>query len=183
MKTPSRRTWLLMINLLAFQLAWFVCVLGAARGAPVPGIAAVSAAVALQLVLSSARAHDAALIAVALAIGLAWDTVMVRTGTVVYAAPGPLPDWAPGWILALWALFATTLREPLRWLHGRWLLAALIGGGGGALSYAGAVRLGAGHFPDATRAMCVLAAGWAVITPLLIELARWLGERERAVAD
>lgn len=179
MKTPSRRTRLLLLNLLAFQLAWFACVLGAAHGRPDLGIAAVAAAVALQVALSTARGHEALLIGAALLMGLVWDSAMARLGIVVYASPGPLPEWAPAWILALWALFATTLREPLRWLHGRWLLTAIIGGVSGAFSYLGAVRLGAGQFPDAKLAMLVLAAGWAVITPLLVELARRLCERER----
>ena len=173
MKKPQRRV-LLVLNLVAFQLAWFACVLGAAHGAPALGIAAVAAAVGLQFLVSDARPQEAVLVALTLAIGLVWDTAMTRAGVVVYASPGPVAGWAPAWILALWALFSTILREPLRWLHGRWLLAAVIGGLGGALSYWSAVRLGAGHFPDFALAMGVLAAGWAVITPCLTEFARWL---------
>ena len=173
----------LLITFLAFQGAWFACVLGAAHGVPMLGIAAVVAAVAVQLAMSSARLHDAALIAAALVIGLAWDTAMARAGIVIYASPGQFPAWAPAWILALWALFATLLREPLRWLHGRWWLAAIIGGVSGALSYLGAVRLGAGSIPDPRLAMLVLAAGWAAFTPVLIESARWLCARERVAAD
>ncbi|MFN3304721.1 MAG: DUF2878 domain-containing protein [Roseateles sp.] len=173
----SRQRLLLVLNLIAFQLAWFACVLGAARGMPAWGIAAVAAAVALQLVVSDARLADVALLAAALAVGLVWDTALLRAGIVVYASPGPLADWAPGWILALWALFATVLREPLRWLHGRWLLAAVVGGLGGALSYWGAVRLGAGQLPDFALAMGVLAAGWALMTPGLLALARRLEAR------
>ena len=180
MKTPSRRTRLLLLNLVAFQLAWFACVLGAAHGMPGLGILAVVAAVALQFALSTARSHEAVLLGAALLMGLVWDTAMARSGIVVYASPGPLPDWAPGWILALWALLATTLRGPLQWLHGRWLLTAIIGGVSGAFSYLGAVRLGAGQLPDVTLAMGVLAAGWTMITPLLVELARRLCARERS---
>ena len=179
MKAPSRRTRLLLLNLLAFQLAWFACVLGAAQGRPDLGILAVAAAVALQFAVSKARSHEAVLLGAALLMGLAWDSTMARSGIVIYTSPGPLPDWAPGWILALWALFATTLRGPLRWLHGRWLLTAIIGGISGAFSYLGAVRLGAGRFPEPVLAMLVLGAGWAVITPLLIELAKRLCAREQ----
>jgi len=138
------------------------------------GLAAVAVAVGLQFLVSDARMQDAALTVLAIAIGLGWDTVMLRTGVVEYASPGPFDGWAPAWILALWALFATTLREPLRWLQGRWWLAALLGGVSGAMSYWAAIRLGAGRFPDFTLAMGVLACGWAVITPALTEFARWL---------
>lgn len=173
----SRDGWLLAVKLLGFQVAWFACVLGAAHGVPSIGVAAVAAFAAWQLRVSSARSHDAALIALALVMGLAWDTAMARMGIVIYASPGPLPAWAPAWILALWVLLAVTLQDLLSWLHGRWLVAAVVGGVGGALSYAGAVKLGAGRFPDEALAMAVLCLGWALIMPCLTETARWLRQR------
>lgn len=162
------------LSLLLFQAAWFACVAAAARGNAGLGIAAVAAAVAVQLGASRRRGADMLLIAVALAVGLAWDTALARGSLVEYASPGPLPGWAPAWILALWALFASVLREPLRWLHGRTVLSALLGGIGGAVSYAAAARLGACRFDDPASALAVLAAGWAVITPALVALARRL---------
>jgi len=173
----TRRRLLLVLNLTAFQLAWFACVLGAARGTLWWGFAAVAAAVALQLVVSDARLADVVLLIAALAVGLVWDTAMLRAGVVLYASPGPLAGWAPAWILALWALFATALREPFRWLHGRWWLAAVVGGVGGAMSYWSAARLGAASIPDVPLALAVLAAGWAVMTPGLLALARQLEAR------
>ncbi|HYJ98493.1 MAG TPA: DUF2878 domain-containing protein, partial [Burkholderiaceae bacterium] len=140
---PRRsRAWGLVATLVAFEFAWFACVLGAAHGWPWIGVA-VTAVVVVGFVAGSDRpAVDAALASVAVAIGLAWDTAMLQLGWISYAAPGPLPMLAPVWILALWALFAIALREPLRWLHRRLPLAALLGAIGGPLSYAGAERLG-----------------------------------------
>lgn len=168
-----------------FQGAWFACVIGAARGQAVLGVAAVAVVVALLLAFSSHRVAELRLIALSLAVGVVWDSLLARTGIVQYASPGPLPGWAPAWILALWALFAPMLREPMRWLHGRPLLAALLGGGGGALSYAAAERLGACRFPEPTVALVVLGAGWALIMPLLLVAAQRLDRttRSRAVAS
>jgi len=157
-----------------FQGAWFACVIGAARGEAGLGIAAVVAAVGLMLAFSANRSAELRLIALALAVGIAWDSLLARSGIVAYAAPGPLPGWAPAWILGLWALFAAMLREPMRWLHGRPVLAALIGGVGGPLSYAAAERLGACALPDRPRALLVLGAGWVLIVPLLLAFAQWL---------
>ncbi|MEO7853809.1 MAG: DUF2878 domain-containing protein [Rubrivivax sp.] len=174
------RTLRIAVNLVAYQAAWFACVLGAARGINSLGVAAVVAALALHLALSRHRASDALLIVATLATGLVWEAALAQTGLVEYAAHGPSALWAlwaPAWILALWALFAAVLREPLRWLHGRPLLGALLGGVGGALSYQGAARLGACNFADPVAALLVLGIGWAVITPLLIELARRLDPR------
>lgn len=162
------------VTFVAFEAAWFACVLSAARGNALIGVGAAAAAVALHFALSGERLTDVMLLGAALGIGLLWDTALGRFDLVEYASPGPLPGWAPSWILALWALFATLLRGPLRWLQHRPLLAALLGGIGGALSYAGAARLGACRFPNFLRAMPVLVIGWGLITPLLIELARRL---------
>ena len=173
----------LAIGFALFQGAWFGCVIGAARGQAGAGIAVLAGVVLLALVFSNARMADLGLIGVALAVGLVWDSLLARSGIVVYASPGPLPGWAPAWILALWALFAPMLREPLRWLHGRPLLAALFGGVGGALSYAAAARFGACHFPDPRLAMGVLGVGWALIVPLLLAAAQRLERATAAPAD
>lgn len=157
-----------------FQGAWFAVVLGAARGQATPGIVAAAAVVAVLLAWSDRRGADLRLVALAVAIGAMWDGALARFGIVEYASPGPLAGWAPAWILALWALFAPTLREPLRWLHGRPLPAAIVGGIGGALSYAAAERLGACRFPDPPVALAVLGVGWALIVPLLLAAARRL---------
>jgi hypothetical protein len=169
----ARALWL-GATFVLFQGAWFACVMGAARGHVALGFGAAVAVVAVLLSFSTNRAAELRLLVVALAVGVAWDSLLARYGVVQYASPGPFPDWAPVWILALWALFALMLREPMRWLHGRPILAALVGGAGGAMSYAAAERLGACTFADPTVAMATLAAGWALIVPLLLALAQRL---------
>ncbi|HTR11088.1 MAG TPA: DUF2878 domain-containing protein [Paraburkholderia sp.] len=155
-----------------FQAAWFACVVSAARGDAALGIAAVIAVVLVLVGWSARRRADLHLVALAVAVGLVWDSALAHAGIVRYASPGPVPGWAPAWILALWALLAPMLRDPMRWLHGRRLLAALFGAIGGALSYAAAGRLGACTFPDFALAMIVLGAGWALILPLLLAAAQ-----------
>jgi hypothetical protein len=176
-RAPALR---LLVNFAAFQAAWFACVHFAARDDALAACASVLAAVILHFSWSDARRADLRLVAVALVIGFIWDTAMVQSGLIVYAAPGWSAGWAPPWILALWVLFATTLRGPLRWLHGRPLLAALFGGIGGPLSYLAAARFGACVFPDVAVALVVLAQGWAVITPVLVHLASRFDREARA---
>jgi Protein of unknown function (DUF2878) len=180
----ASRAFRLGASFALFQGAWFACVLGAERGHVALGIAVVAAVVAALLASSTHRAADLRLLVLALAVGAVWDSVLARSGIVDYASPGPFPGWAPVWILALWVLFAPMLREPMRWLHGRPALAALLGGVGGPLSYAAAERLGACAFPDRALALVVLGTGWALIVPLLLAAAqRWeRGTRQQAVA-
>jgi hypothetical protein len=174
-QSGAARAMRLGIGFVLIQAAWFACVIGAASGQGAQVAWAIAAAVAVVAVLvawSNDRGAEVRLIALALAIGAVWDSLLAHTGVVVYASPGPVPGWTPAWILALWALFAPMLREPLRWLHGRPLLAALLGGVGGALSYAAAERLGACQFSDPTLALAVLGVGWALIVPLLLAAAQ-----------
>lgn len=164
------------------QCAWFACVAAAARGMPALGIAAVAAAVGVAWAWSPRRDVEIRLAGLAMAIGLVWDSALARTGLVEYASPQPVPGWAPAWIVALWILFAPMLCEPLRWLHGRPWLAALLGGVGGPLSYAAAERMGACAFAHRAQALAVLASGWAVFTPLLLAAAQRLEGRAASIA-
>ena len=72
----------------------------------------------------------------------------------------------------MWALFATTLNLALRWLKGRPLLASVFGALGGPLAYYAGERLGAVEMPHQASALLALAAGWAVLMPLLTVIAR-----------
>jgi hypothetical protein len=162
----------LAATVVAFELAWFACVLGAAHGWAGAGVALTMGVVAGFIAWSDKPRVDAALVAAALVVGLAWDSALLQLGWIAYAAPGPLPGLAPPWILALWALFAVTLRAPMRALHRRLALAAVLGAIGGPLSYAAAARLGACTLLRPEAALVALALGWAVITPLLLGLAR-----------
>ena len=177
---PGSRALRLAASVLAFQGAWFACILTAAHGTPWPGLLAVLAAVCLMLALGNARRADIALVVVAVLTGVVVDTLLVQLGLVRYASPGPLPALAPAWILALWALWGAILREPLGWLHGRPLAAAALGGIGGPLSYAAGARMGACTFPEPAMAMAALALCWAVVTPLHLALAARLNRRRVA---
>lgn len=177
--SDARRMLRLGMGIVLFQLTWFACVISAARGEPWMGIAAVALVVALALAVSTNRRTDLRLIAVALLLGVAWDSLLVRTGIVQYASPRPLSGWAPAWIVALWVLFTPMLREPLRWLHGRTVLAPLLGSVGGALSYAAAARLGACRFADPLAALVTIGGGWALMFPTLIAIAARLDHKSR----
>jgi hypothetical protein len=162
----------LLVNFAAFQAGWFACVLGAAHGWPWGGSAIGLAVVAGHLLSVPGPLAEFKLVAAAILIGMVWDSSLAASGWVGYAPGGLFPGAAPNWILVLWALFATTLNVSLRWLQGRWVLAALIGGVAGPLSYCAGVRLGALVFVEPTQAVLALAAGWAALTPVLLLLAR-----------
>lgn len=168
-------------NAIAFQAGWFATVLGAANGLPWVGPVAVLVVGALHLRTSRRPGVEARLLLAAMALGLILDSLLLATGWIAYPNGIWAPGLAPYWIVALWALFATTLNVSLRWLRGRDALAVLFGAVGGPLSYVAGARLGAMSFIDTQPALIALAIGWGVVMPVLTRLAaRFDGARAGA---
>jgi hypothetical protein len=161
-------------NVALVQAGWFACVLGAAHG--MPWIAAIAAAliVAWHALRAERPARELALVGFAVALGTAFDTVLLQSRVVHFAAGALVDGIAPYWMVALWAIFATTLNVSLRWLRAHPALGSLLGGIGGPLAYYAGARLGALRFAAAGAALAAIAIGWAVLTPVLFATARRL---------
>lgn len=158
-------------NAVVFQCAWFAAVLGAAQQRPLLGTACVAAAVAWHLAVSARPAREALLVALACLIGVVVESAIVRQGHVAYPSGQPWPTLAPYWIVALWGLLAIALNVTMRWLHGRMVLAALLGAALGPLSFSSGARLGGAQLLHPTEALLTLALVWAVLMPVLVTLA------------
>ncbi|MGB8693514.1 MAG: DUF2878 domain-containing protein [Steroidobacteraceae bacterium] len=167
----SPRTAGLLFNFIAFQFGWFACVMGAARGWPLTGTAIGAVIVAWHIVRAARPREELKLIGVALLIGVLWDSALIAFGLTDFTSGTLLVGLAPPWILALWALFSTTLNLSLRWLRQRWLLAALLGAVAGPLSYWAGARLGAVQLVAPWPALIALSIGWALMTPVLVIVA------------
>jgi hypothetical protein len=165
---PTRRHQLL--NFVLLQAGWFGIVLGAAHGHAAWGAAAAVVIVGWHLAIVARPALEAQLVAAVLLLGLVFDSLALQTGWVSYVTGEGVGSLAPYWMLALWGLFATALNVPLRWLKGRWMLAAVLGAVSGPLSYVAGVKLGAAAFADTTAAIVMLAIGWAAVMPALVAL-------------
>jgi hypothetical protein len=122
------------------------------------------------------------LVLVVTSIGLFWDSLVVSLGLVRYTTGNFADGVAPVWIIAMWALFATSLNLSMGWLKGRPWLAALFGAVGGPLAYLAGERLGGVQMPDPVMALGAQAIGWAAILPLLTLLATRLNGFEPAPA-
>lgn len=155
------------------QLGWIVCVMGAAHGMGWVGSLFVAAAVAFHLLHAGDWTRELRLVLAAVAIGWPWESVLVHAGWLVYPDGGSV---APYWMAGLWALLAIQLNVLFVWLRAHMPLAVLTGAVAGPLSFRAGAALGAVHFPDTVTALTVLAAGWAVLLPLMLLLARrWDG--------
>ena len=161
-----------IVNFVGFQVGWFACVLGAAHGMPWAGTAVAAAIVVLHLELAGRPLEELKLVAIAMTVGALWDSALVTLGWITFTSGTAIDGVAPQWILAMWALFATTLNISLGWLKRRWIAGALLGAIAGPLAYWAGARLGAIVLVSPALALIALSIGWAMMTPLLAALAR-----------
>lgn len=170
--TGMRSTSSVAANFVLFQAGWFACVLSAAQGQPWIGTVAAAVIVAWHVLRAAQPQTELTLIASVVILGAIWDSLLVMLGWISYSSGTLIAGTAPHWILALWALFATSLNLSMRWLNQRLLLAAMLGAITGPLSYWAAERLGAANFVEPLHIVLALAAGWALIMPGLMLLSR-----------
>lgn len=162
------------ISLIGYQLVWFATVIGAGHGLSWPGLAGLGLYAAWHLTRSLERQADIVLMATGVMLGLLLDGGLLHFGLAQYSPDWPLATMAPAWILTLWAAFALTFTQSLRYLQTRPLAAALLGAIGGPLAYLGAAR--GWHVATFAEpiwlALLWLAIGWGLAMPLLALLAR-----------
>lgn len=163
----------LLANVVGFQLVWMAAVGGAARGWWWLGPLALLLFAAIQLRLSEQRSSDLRLLALCAVFGFLLDSSWVWLGLMQFSTPWPWTQAAPAWIVAMWCGFALTLNHSMSSLQQRLWLGALLGLFGGPLAYLAAerawqaVQLQSGWMPH-----LALGLAWAVVTPVLLRLAR-----------
>jgi hypothetical protein len=159
-------------NFILFQLGWLCCVMGGANANySWAGVAVVAAIVAIHLYRAIEMRNEIILLGLSIVIGTAWDSSLTIAGILQFDNGLIFNAIAPYWIIAMWALFATTLNVSMKWMKGKYILASLFGAVGGPLAYLAGHRLGAVEFSNTFAAMAAIGVGWAVIMPLLVILA------------
>lgn len=162
----------MLANFAFFQISWFACVLGGASNLAWYGVGIALLNLILQIYISKNRQLDIRLVLSALALGLIFDAIPLHMGWISFA---DMPYWsdalAPAWMLALWAMLATTLNVSLAWLKPKPVLSVLLGAISGPLAYLGGAKLGAMQIHDMRASMIYLALGWGLALWSLFKLA------------
>jgi hypothetical protein len=162
------------LSLVGYELVWFCAVIGAAHGLTWPAILGLLVYAACQLGAARRFKIDLSLMALAMVMGLLFDSALIRAGLASYAAAWPSAGLAPAWILALWGAFSLTFTQSLAYLQTRLGLAAALGAAGGPLAYWAAAR--GWHVvtfaSPSWRASLCLGIGWGLATPALAWFAR-----------
>lgn len=171
----------ILINIVLFQIGWFACVLSGAVSQPWIGVSIAAAIMFAHIMRADNRQQELFLIVAAMLIGTFWDSLLVWNNWLDYTSGIFVTNIAPYWIIAMWGLFATTLNMSLRWLKHKPVLAAAIGAIAGPLAYYGGQQLGAVKFVDPSMAIISLSIGWAVFTPILLNLSNYFDGYRPAV--
>jgi hypothetical protein len=165
----------ILVNIIAFYLVWFACVLGAAHQYLFLGPLSVLVLLGLHFYFlpGYAPAQEVRLLITAGVLGFVLDSLQAFFGVFSFAHTTPGAWISPFWMVALWVAFATTLHTSLRWLSGRYTVAAALGAIGGPLSYYSGAQLGALTLhPDVTMSFLAMAIVWGVAMPVLVWLAK-----------
>ncbi len=163
-----------LANFVGFQSVWFLSLFGAGTQRSWLGAVALVLFTAWHFRMAHNWRAELLLVAVACGVGLVVDTIFIQAHLLAYSEPLPFAAVAPYWILGMWINFALTLNGSMRWLQGRYLLAAGLGAIGGPLAYVAGVKLGAAALlASSTVVYGALAVVWAGAVPLLV----WVTER------
>lgn len=166
----------ILVSVLLFNAAWFVCVVYRMPWA------VVAAAIAIGVHLFFLRPHRCewkAVITVAI-IGIAVDSILTTvdvfdfTETWQTSASSLL---APPWMIALWLAFGSSINTSMRFFAHKPLLAVVAGMIAGPSAYFAGYSLGgvAFGYPVITT-LLIISAIWGVLFPLLVKVAGTVGQ-------
>ncbi|MBU3071634.1 DUF2878 domain-containing protein [Aestuariicella sp. G3-2] len=162
-----------LFNGVLFQAGWFAAVLG--------GNAWAVFALLLVLIVHSrwwvASPKEWWLILAVSLLGIGVDGfwfasgILVTDGQSLTGAPGIW--YLPPWLGCIWLMFSMTLCHVFAWLHGRYILAAVLGGVAGPMSYlAGAKLSGLSLGLPLWQSFLTIGVAWGLLMPLFIGLAQ-----------
>ncbi len=158
----------IIINFIAFQIIWALCVFGAASGYPWLGPFAVSLWLLVHLQLHRpTAAQELKLVVFAAVLGYVLDSILVLLNVMQFTEQAQLGYPSTLWMVALWINLAMTVRHSLDWLNRRFVLTSMFGGIGGALAYWAGEKIGAITMQDTTLALFTIFSVWFFALPLL----------------
>ena len=161
----------LAVNVLIYQIVWFLCVFKGDGGALISLGLLVG-----HLLWSPLRQADLKMMLMLLLVGLFIDGAIRYGGLVSYRVDGvPIPFW----LAVIWLALAILPNHSLRWLKGRPLLSSLFAAVGGPLAYWAGVKAGSATFNVTLfGSLALLAIVWALFWPLAMTIANRLAPKD-----
>jgi len=154
-----------LANAVLFNVSWLAILVTQSAGV---AVAIVGLHLLLHYTVVGMAKREWLLITAVTVIGALIDQGLFLSGVLTV---GGLSAPAPVWLTCLWPVFATTLMHAFAGLQRHCVLAAVVGAVGGALSYLAGSRLANVDFASALWGPVVIALLWALLFPLLLQLA------------
>ena len=164
-----------ILNLLLFQVGWFLCVYFVASQSEWLAIISLGAVILVHLLIVKNYVNELKIIFTAGLAGLILDTVLINTGVFIPVSDYMTSNIAPVWLIGLWMLFGISLNHSLRWLQQRYLMAAVLGLISAPLAYYAGQRFGALDFSgheSVTGSLLTIGLCWFFMTPLLLAMSK-----------
>jgi hypothetical protein len=168
----SSQTYRNVLNFVMFELGWLACVMLSQAWA----LTIVAVFLVLHfLLVSRYKLDELQFIVIGTLAGSVLDGLWLRTGVLADTSGAAIIT--PPWLIALWAIFMTSLNHSLKWLGSNRLLMLLIVPIAGPFAYWSASALGAVTLPNLLPSLLALAVGWLVLFPTLLALRDFLYPR------
>lgn len=180
-EAPSMRNLIVgrLFNSALFYIAWLVCIDQAIGPYPLVGPALIGFLLIIHLYFSKEKNLEITLIASVALFGTILDSTYIHLGWVEYKGGYEhFHGIIPLWMTSLWAFYATTINHSLVWAKRSLPLMILLGGFGGAASYAVAFKLGAAVLSiPVTTMLIIIGCVWAIVFPLTFYWNDWLRKK------
>jgi Protein of unknown function (DUF2878) len=164
-----------IVNIVLFNISWLAIVLSQSS-LVAPMIVGIH--LLLHWLVMGKGKDELRLIGGVTLCGVIVDQLLFQAGVFNLAGQ---PALAPLWLSCLWPVFASTLMHSLVVFQNRIAFAAMCGALGGALSYIAGVRMSAVDFASPLWGPVLLGTLWAVIFPLLMQIAARLQSQRDAL--
>lgn len=153
------------LNGIFFYITWYLCLYGAAFH--FEGIAVILGAIfiALHYWFSAERYKDLVFLMLYLFIGVLGDAYLLSLQVISYSTINfdITTLGVPLWMLMLYASFSTTINHSLIFIHRFPILASLLGGLGGSVSYYFAAKIGVLTLPLGDLSLFAIGVYWFLI--------------------
>lgn len=155
------------IDFALFNACWIANLYSAIHDLPWLGVSVTAVALTIHLIPDDSQGLESlVLLGIALS-GYGWDTFLQQSSVMMFPLDSSVVP--PLWLFSQWFALGLIFRDTLHWLRERYVLAALLGGTGGPLSYYSASRFGILQFGEPlVGSLLLMAVGWALLVPLYL---------------
>ena len=161
-----------LFHSVAYYVAWFSCIILAARGYAWFRSFVVMVCVLVQIFWQHNIQHTTRglwyLIGLVVFFSTVIDSLLICKGVISYAANPFAPYVTSPWMITIWISFTIILYATLDKLFNHLTLLGLLSFAGFASAYAIGAKMGAAFFPYGYKTSFLIGAIWLILLPFIV---------------